>query len=254
MTISSFAIPAGKVLSSGATGLKAVKLYGTEIAKDFTIGYGSSKITGYASDNLHLNGVESLSLNLMLNMGLYKATSFAGSKLQNLSPKYQMRQRVLANIEESRLARESSNYSEFEGRFTHYNNLKDGLLEDEAWNKFQKYCNKNGKYLKTLSDDEYIKLQKCKIEEFKDEIIGNEKKLALLNKKTDKLLKLSDIRLKEAVASGYSARDYYRIVNMDKSEARAILSEKALGKSNLPKEWYNEFYKEVLWSSVFVTL
>ena len=87
MTISSFAIPAGKVLSSGATGLKAVKLYGTEIAKDFTIGYGSSKITGYASDNLHLNGVESLSLNLMLNMGLYKATSFAGSKLAGLKTK-----------------------------------------------------------------------------------------------------------------------------------------------------------------------
>ena len=84
MTISSFAIPAGKVLSSGATGLKAVKLYGTEIAKDFTIGYGSSKITGYASDMLHLNGVESLGLNLMLNMGLYKATSFAGSKLAGL--------------------------------------------------------------------------------------------------------------------------------------------------------------------------
>ncbi|MDY5912263.1 MAG: T7SS effector LXG polymorphic toxin [Inconstantimicrobium porci] len=113
MTVSSFVIPAGKVLSSGTKGLQAVKLYGTEVVKDFTIGYGSSKITEYATDKLHLNGVESLGLNLGLNIGLYKATSFAGGKLNELSPKYRMKQRILANIEESRIAREASNYGEF---------------------------------------------------------------------------------------------------------------------------------------------
>uniref|UniRef100_UPI0026104778 hypothetical protein n=1 Tax=Clostridium sp. TaxID=1506 RepID=UPI0026104778 len=98
-----------------------------------------------------------------------------------------------------------------EARLKYLETLKNGLIDDDAWKNLYKYAEKNDIDLGTKSFD--WKLQK--VEELKDEILADEDLMSVIQEKANNLLELSDNRLSDAMASGYSAEDYYKVLNQE---------------------------------------
>lgn len=73
--------------------------------------------------------------------------------------------------------------------------------------------------------------------------------MMLANRQTKKLIKLSDIRLKELKNNGYSIFDYYKIVNTEKANRTAEEYIKTLDNTTIIDNWNKAFYGD---SSEFV--
>ncbi len=125
-----------------------------------------------------------------------------------------------------------------EARVKYLETLKNGLVDDDAWKNLYKHAEKNDIDLGTKSFE--WKLQK--VEELKSEILADRDLMSIIQEKANNLLKLSDNRLSDAMASGYSAEDYYRVLNQEKSGIRAKEYMESLENSNLVDEWHNNFY------------
>jgi len=125
-----------------------------------------------------------------------------------------------------------------EARLKYLETLENGLVDDDAWKNLYKYVEKNGIDLGTKSTE--WKLQK--VEELKTEILVDEDVMSVIQEKANNLLELSDSRLSDAMASSYSAEDYYKVLNQEKSDTRANEYMESLNNSNLGAEWYHNFY------------
>ena len=123
-------------------------------------------------------------------------------------------------------------------RFEYYKKLKDGVIDDTAWSKLNKYSKKEKIDLNNISWDEKMSM----INKFKSEIIADQDSMKYIENSANELLKLSDVRLQECIENGYKPNDYYRILNQDKSIRNPDEYLKTLKDTKLIDNWNEAFY------------
>ena len=123
-------------------------------------------------------------------------------------------------------------------RLKYYEKLKDGVIDDTAWNRLSKYAEKEKINLNNIPWDEKMSM----IDRFKADIMSKPKSMKYIEHNANELLKLSDNRLSDCIENGYNAEDYYKILNQDKSVRNPEEYLKSLENTKLIKNWNEAFY------------
>ena len=126
-----------------------------------------------------------------------------------------------------------------EARREHRGHLRNGQIDDMAWEKLCKYADKMG-----IDDLNSYSERDTKLAEFKESIESNPIMMNIIEQKTNSLLKQSDDRLQENVSAGMSPEKYYDLVNTDKSDRTAEQYEDTIEGTSIEKEFYDDFFKD----------
>jgi len=128
--------------------------------------------------------------------------------------------------------------TQFGQRFKYLEKLKEGVIDDIAWERLWEYTKREKINLNDLLWEE----KKPMLDQFKVDIRSSKKNMNYAYNQATELLNISDKRLSECMKNGYNSKTYYKILNTSKDLRTSQEYLESLSNTKLIENWHNAFY------------